>query len=79
MLTKAFQHVYVPPVVGRPAAPETTVCPPPPPYGPSPGGPSGHWETRCETPCIFVGNDDEGSPIYLCGVPVCRTVWVRTG
>lgn len=77
MLTKAFQHVYVPPVVGRPATPETTVCPPPPPSGPTPGG-SGYWETRCETPCIFVGNDDTGSPIYLCGVPICRSVWVRT-
>lgn len=78
MLTKVFQRVYTPPIIGRPAVPETTVCPPQPPFTP-PSGSTGHWETRCETPCAFVGYDVEQNPIYICGFPICRTVWVRTG
>lgn len=87
MLTKLPRTTVIP---GSPEVPhraEETVCVTIRPPGVPTPLPSGHWETHCEPVCVIVGygpgegigvggtvNDDQ--PIYECGQPVCRSVWV---
>lgn len=80
MLRKVAAPVFIPPINGRPGVPARTICtppysPPPPSYiggGGGSGGGGGGGETVCTSGCIVVGTEADGSPVFMCGVPVCR-------
>ena len=84
MLRKPPSTVYLPGTPEIPYRPEQTVCPDPPPSGPSaPTG--GYWMTKCTTISTLVGwdygpprSDEPGpfpTPLYSHAL-VCRSEWV---
>lgn len=75
MLYKLPNFAFIAGRRGQEYVPDREVCvpayrPPPPPRPPGAGHGGGGSQT-CSSGCIVIGVED-GAPVYMCGVPVCR-------